>query len=190
MDGWMEALSEPNERNELLRLTHSEGSADALPVQTSLCCGIPARTPVSTPAVFSRCHGELWDVGPVTHVRAVAQQLALCDRMPLASAVGWWSRGDGESEAVGGRGRVFSSSSQAVFLSFSQIYFLSAEVKRGGCCSDDSCVHANRNRGRRWYLGQKICSRTVSAFKRRRKTNRLPFYNSVHGTSGVFSPRF
>lgn len=65
----------------------------------------------------------------------------------MASAVSCWSRGDDESEEVGGRGRLFSSFSQAVFLSFSQIYFLSAEVKRDGCCSDDWNVHANKNRG-------------------------------------------
>lgn len=47
----------------------------------------------------------------------------------MSSAVRRWRRSDDESEEVGGRGRLFSSSSQAVFLSSSQIYFPSAEGK-------------------------------------------------------------
>lgn len=94
----------------------------------------------------------------------------------MVSAVGCWSRGDDESEEVGGRGSLFSSSSQAVFLSFSQIYFLSAEVKRGGCCSDDSYVHANRDRGSRWLFG------TENLLQDSFKTNKLPFciYFTAH----------
>lgn len=48
----------------------------------------------------------------------------------MSSAVRCWSRSDDESEEVGGRGGLFSSSSQAVFLSFPQIYFPSAEGKK------------------------------------------------------------
>lgn len=48
----------------------------------------------------------------------------------MSSAVRCWSRSDDESEEVGGRGGLFSSSSQPVFLSFSQIYFPSAEGKK------------------------------------------------------------
>lgn len=48
----------------------------------------------------------------------------------MSSAVRRWRLSGDESEEVGGRGRLFSSSSQAAFLSFSQIYFPSAEGKK------------------------------------------------------------